>query len=189
MTASIKFNADTYTEMVTMTNIIHKDKNDMNGLTFYLGSSDTTQFSSINGYFYAPKLYTTQGEFVADTSNVMFFMAMTTMEEVYMDSEDEIEAHFDTIPDAIEQKAEHFERQMISGTTEYDTVCNHPENHEMIWSTDKYPFAQEYAVHAWIKSTATCDEEQTVFRLVIDVPEEYNSDNTMNPNFNADGEW
>jgi hypothetical protein len=59
MVASIKFNTDTYTEMITMTNIYHKDKADMNGLTFYLGSSDTTQFSSINGYFYAPKLYTT----------------------------------------------------------------------------------------------------------------------------------
>lgn len=33
----------------------------MNGLTFYLGSSESTQFLSINGYFYSPKLYVDAG--------------------------------------------------------------------------------------------------------------------------------
>jgi len=36
----------------------HNDKGDMNGLKFFLGTSDAAQFPSINGYFYAPKLYT-----------------------------------------------------------------------------------------------------------------------------------
>lgn len=55
----------------------------------------------------------------------------------------------------------------------------------MTSTTGDYPFAKEYAAWGWFKSTATCGEDATIFRIVIDTPEEGNN-NGENPNFSED---
>jgi hypothetical protein len=52
----------------------------------------------------------------------------------------------------------------------------------MLWSSGDYPFAQEYSAYMWIEDTISCDGEQTVFRVVIDTPDE-GSNGGANPNF------
>jgi len=60
----------------------------MNGLTFYLGSSDPTQFLSINGYFYSPRLYINSGSLAATTTVAP--LDLTISAAIFLNSEDEL---------------------------------------------------------------------------------------------------
>jgi hypothetical protein len=42
----------------------------MNGLSFFLGSSDTSQFQGINGYYWGPRVYTKSGAFKISNSDL-----------------------------------------------------------------------------------------------------------------------
>jgi len=59
---------------------------------------------------------------------------------------------------------------------------------EINFITEEYAQAKEYAVHGWIKSEASCDGIQTVFRLVIDLPPEESS-YYSNENFDENGDF
>lgn len=160
----------------------------MNGLSFFLGSSDVSALPSINGYFYSPKLYINQGQYFVSETQYTVNVGITLNSNTYLGSEEEVEEHFLTLEPAIDLEADHFNRNLAEGTTELDTVCMGESNENMIW-TGEYPFAQEYSFHSWIKADLACDEPMTVFRMVIDVSEEYNAENPLNPNFDAEGNF
>lgn len=60
----------------------------MAGLTFYLGSSDSTEFLSINGYFYSPRLYVNQGQLLA--TGAIAPLDLTISAAIFLNSEDEL---------------------------------------------------------------------------------------------------
>jgi hypothetical protein len=72
----------------------------MSGLTLFLGSSDSEKFQPVNGYYWAPRVYTTSGSFkISDwdfTSSTTTFVEGITA--AFLDSIDVLDTHFATVP-------------------------------------------------------------------------------------------
>jgi len=56
--------------MKEFTNIKHKDASAMNGLSFFLGTSNPAAFHGINGYFYNARVHTFNGAYKGSASDV-----------------------------------------------------------------------------------------------------------------------
>lgn len=64
-------------EVETFNNINHNDRADIKELKFYLGSSDSSKFQSINGYFYNAALYTNKGSLKTASETVVYSLGLT----------------------------------------------------------------------------------------------------------------
>lgn len=72
----------------------------MNGLSFFLGSSDPAAFKNINGYFYAPVLMTNGGSMVEGHADTLFGITITDL--IFLSTADEMDAWYaDNVPAAI----------------------------------------------------------------------------------------
>lgn len=111
----------------------------MKGLTFYLGSSEPTQFLSINGYFYSPKLYVNYGSLLV--TGEVAQLDLTISAAIFLNSAEELQAHYDSRKAAIVQEAA-YGLAVSEDETDADTLCNNPsENSEPTYTSGDYPFA------------------------------------------------
>jgi hypothetical protein len=167
--ASIKGGDSNSFALKTFDNIEHNAPENMAGLKFFLGTSSSL-FSGINGYYYSPRLFTDytvyQGAVVDGVTVVSDFSAPVTC---FIDNEADLDTLLvSNVGDHPDQGCDDYLKNVLPGTTGKNTLCD-GSNGLVDFYTEGYEFAEEYAVHGWLRSQASCDGDQLAFRLVIDL--------------------
>jgi hypothetical protein len=103
----------------------------LNGLKFFLGSSNSNHFNAINGYFYNARVYSTAGAFKGSASAVADYFGL-----------------INTPPS---MRPGNFVHDFYPGETSFDNLnCGSVATPESLdWSTDAYALAESYAVWGW----------------------------------------
>lgn len=95
--------------------------------------------------------------------------------------------YFNTLVSPPDQRPGHLLHDVFPGDSKIDTLkCNQAYSGDMTldWKENNYSFGEEYAVWGWARSDSTCDKPETLFRFVIDVPDEGKKSNGYtNPNY------
>jgi len=158
--SAIKPTVDSQWVIKEFEGIHHKDVQDMNGLSFFLGSSNPGQFKGINGYFFNARIY---------TSNA------------FKGSVSDLNSYYNSIVSPPSLVPGHKVWNLSPGnSTDYTIQDCHTNAYGMpeAWTDDESAFAQSYAVWGWARFESTCKQE--LFRFVIDDAREVD-----NFNYNA----
>jgi hypothetical protein len=129
----------------------------MNGLSFFLGSSNTDSFSAINGYFYGARVHINSYKYRGTiTEEAVLVDQLDSDTSAFLSSAELLEAHYASLAQPPAQVCDEYSQNVQPGTSQFDTLCNAEDLNEMDFFSDQHAFAQEYAVHGWLKSEPTC---------------------------------